>query len=112
MNGKCFITSSEDFARIHKSSRWSGGGLIGIKSCLNGRDVTRFGLIVSKRVGGAVQRNLVKRRLREIVRQLVVKRGMDILITARPETAEAGFEPLKKAVVVSLKRTGLLADDV
>jgi ribonuclease P protein component len=111
MNAKCSLTSAEDFARVHQNSRWSGNGLVGIKSCLNGGEVTRFGLIVSKRVGGAVQRNLVKRRLREITRRLNTKQGMDILISARPGTARVGYEDLKNAVLISLKRANLLTNN-
>ncbi|MCL2678834.1 MAG: ribonuclease P protein component [Dehalococcoidia bacterium] len=108
----CYLTRPKDFARVHSCSKWSGTALIGIKSCSNGLGVeTRYGLIVSKRVGGAVERNRVKRRLREISRQLRPVEGMDILLSARTQAAQVDFETLKASVVVSLQRRNLLAEN-
>ena len=47
---------------------------------------TRFGFIVGKNVGGAVQRNLVRRRLRSIGRDLLATTatGRDVVIRALP----------------------------
>jgi ribonuclease P protein component len=51
----------------------------------------RLGLAVPKRVGGAVTRNLLKRRLRELWRSRVesIPRGYDYVLVVRPGTAEA-----------------------
>jgi ribonuclease P protein component len=59
---------------------------------------TRIGFSVSRRVGGAVVRNRVKRRLREIVRKRLshVAPGWDIVITARASAAEAEYGALEE----------------
>ena len=111
MNKICALTNPGDFERVYKSSRWSGTSAIGIKSCINGQNLSRFGLVVGKRIGGAVQRNLVKRRLREIIRQLDIKKGMDILIVARTGVTSAGFTDLKNTVSSALKKTDLLMEN-
>jgi ribonuclease P protein component len=56
----------------------------------------RFGFTVSKKVGGAVVRNGVRRRLREIVRlnQSAFPPGRCYVIVARPEAATATFTAL------------------
>ena len=108
MNGEQHLTKPQDFARVHGQGKWVGGGLIGIKSCQTGLPLARTGFIVSKRVGGAVVRNRVKRRLREIVRALPLKPGADIVISARPRTAVAGFAELKETVSNLLANAGLL----
>lgn len=65
------------------------------------RTEQRVGISVSKRAGGAVARNRVKRRLREIFRELGAdersKGGpvLDIVATARPAAAEATYEELR-----------------
>ncbi|MBI4340568.1 MAG: ribonuclease P protein component [Chloroflexi bacterium] len=74
----------------------------------NGLDVTRTGFSVGRRVGGAVVRNKVKRRLREIVRQLPVKAGWDVVFIARPASAGAPFLQLGEAATDLLTRARLL----
>jgi ribonuclease P protein component len=108
MKGEHYLKKPEDFVRIHGCGKWMGGGLVGIKSCPNGRFIARYGFVVSKRVGGAVVRNRVKRRLRDIVRQLGLKQGTDIILSARPQAALAGYAALKTAVVNCLAYAGLL----
>ncbi len=68
---------------VHYARRTSGGP-------------TRIGFSVSKRVGGAVIRNLVKRRLREAVRHQVAALygGWDLVVTARPSAAGVGYPVL------------------
>jgi len=58
---------------------------------------SRFGFTVSRKVGGAVVRNRVRRRLREIVRvhRAQFPAGQCFVIVARPEAAEADFDTLK-----------------
>ena len=61
----------------------------------------RLGLIVSRKVGKAHQRNKVKRRVREIFRlaypELVKKLKADIVVIARPEASHATYRSLKQA---------------
>ncbi|MEP6470750.1 MAG: ribonuclease P protein component [Acidobacteriota bacterium] len=59
----------------------------------------RLGISVSRRVGGAVTRNRVRRRLREIFRrsrELFGSRGADVVLNARPSASEATFEELSQ----------------
>ena len=59
----------------------------------------RAGLTVSRKVGGAVQRNRVRRRLREIVRQVAPQRarpGYDYVVIARAAALTLGFEQLRR----------------
>src|SRR4051794_15513253 len=58
----------------------------------------RVGIVTSRRVGGAVVRNLTRRRLREIVRHALprVEPGTWMVIIARPYAARASFEELRE----------------
>ncbi len=75
--------------------------LIAIAAHPNQLGRTRVGYSVGKRVGGAVVRNLVRRRLRELMRQQVrtLEAGADsvhwdVVITAQPPAAAASFTDL------------------
>jgi len=56
----------------------------------------RVGFIVSKAVGIAVKRNLTKRRMREIARELRTDDGsLDIVVRALPGAAELSWDELR-----------------
>lgn len=61
---------------------------------------TRLGITVSRKVGGAVQRNLVKRRLREIFRinYPVLKPGVDFSIIAKKGSTSLSFEEFQSEI--------------
>ena len=73
-----------------------------------GREL-KVGFSVSKKVGKAVIRNKVKRRLRECFRPHLgdVKNGLYVIV-ARPAAAEATFDTLRKDVLYLLKKHGAL----
>jgi len=67
----------------------------------------QVGFSVSKKVGGAVVRNKVKRRLRECFRPYLgdVKNGLYVVV-ARPSAAQATFQSLEKDMRYLLKKHG------
>lgn len=51
----------------------------------NGQDFSRIGMVVSKKVAGtAVNRNRIRRLIRESFRHCFDRSGLDIVIVARP----------------------------
>ena len=71
---------------------------------------TRFGLATGRKLGGAVIRNRLRRRLREALRALApsFQPGWDVLIIARPALVKATHEELTEAVARLLRRGGVL----
>lgn len=73
----------------------------------------KVGFSVSKKVGGAVVRNRIKRRLREVVRPLLpcLKRGSYVII-ARVACKDCDFKLLQNNFVKMLKKQNLLKSDL
>ncbi len=83
-----------EFDQVKKQGRSFSGKLIVLsilKHKLNGR---RIGYIITKRIGPAVIRNKIRRRLREIYRthHLSLKSGISIVIIARPSASNASYQ--------------------
>lgn len=105
------LTRRSEFTAVQASNlRWANG-LLGLRALPNQQEqkMTRIGLLVSKRVGTAVIRNRAKRRLREILRLEPVPLGWDMVFSARPGVAQAGFADLQHAVRDLLRRVRLPA---
>jgi ribonuclease P protein component len=94
------LRSREDFARVSASGRSRADRLMVVRFVPNGRDHDRFGISTGRRLGGAVQRNRVRRRMREILRRNPNDsgHGWDILIVARPSAVDASFDELRAAL--------------
>jgi ribonuclease P protein component len=107
-----YITKSEQYALVYSRGRSLGGGsLLVIKALPNSLSFSRYGFIVSKRVGKAVARNRVKRLLREIIRQTPIKPGWDIVFITRPKAARASFAELGDLISGLLSQAHLLMEN-
>lgn len=102
------LRKASDFQAVRNSSKSLANPLLALRYRPNGLDLTRLGFSVSKRLGNAVVRNKVKRRLREIMRQAPLKVGRDLVFTARPLAAQASYRQLAQAARDLLSRAGLL----
>ena len=73
-------------------------------------DINRIGISVSKKVGNSVIRHRLKRVIREICRLngAMFSKGLDIVIIARVEAKEAGYEELESAVMHLCRLHGIL----
>jgi len=79
-----------------------------MKAMPNGLSLSRYGFSVTKKVGKAVQRNRLKRLLKEIMRLQSLKSGWDIVFIARSVAVNADYHQLERAVTKLLARAQLL----
>jgi ribonuclease P protein component len=102
---------SREFDRVRKEGSTVGGGLLMLGVLpVEGEKSFRLGLITSRRVGGAVVRNRVRRRLREIIRrhQHALTHGVWVVVVARPAAAGANSAPLEAEWLRLAGRAGLI----
>lgn len=108
MRGKQYLTRLEDYDRVYRQNASWTSRLLVLRAAPNDLGISRSGYSISKRVGTAVVRNRMRRRLREIMRLVPVKPGWDIVFIVRPGAAGASFDEIKKAVESLLSRAKLL----
>lgn len=67
---------------------------------------TRLGITASKRVGSAVDRNRVKRRLREFFRKnrQLLPQGFDLVVIARKGAADIGMDRFSKEMMIIVEQ--------
>jgi ribonuclease P protein component len=108
------LTRTTEFARVRAEGRSVHGRLM-VCSVLavEERERARVGIVTSRRVGSAVERNRVRRRLREIVRmdRPHLPMGRWIVLVARASAAGAEFAELQAEWRYLAKRHGLIALD-
>jgi ribonuclease P protein component len=100
-----------DFAALQRSSTSKMHPLLVARFMPNDLGRTRFGLSTGRRVGGAVVRNRVRRRLRASIQAHAAELvpGWDVLLVARPQTADADYAALDRALQKVL-RSGRILD--
>lgn len=102
------LRKAADFAAVWSEGRARVDRLFVVKIRPNGLNVSRFGFPVSKRLGSAVVRNRVKRRLREVARTIAVETGFDIVIFPRNGAVKTDFAGLERSIRNLLKRARVL----
>ncbi|GAA1058913.1 ribonuclease P protein component [Agromyces bracchium] len=99
------ITSADDYRFIvRRGAKVAGAHTVSyIRSREAGSDA-RFGFIVSKKVGTAVRRNLVRRRLKAAGREFVDGgvTAVDVVVRALPSASAAGFAELRDELGAAL----------
>ena len=104
------LRSAADFQHIQSQSRSRAHPLLLMRYRRNGLDRTRYGISTGRKVGSAVVRNGIRRRLRSILRALgaEVQPGYDILLVARPAAAGVKQRDLDSALRQLLRSAALI----
>jgi ribonuclease P protein component len=104
------LSSPEDFASLQGEGTVRSNSLLVVRIRRNDLEETRFGISTGRKLGGAVVRNRVRRRLREALRVMApsFRPGWDVLIIARPPVTAADYEALTGSLQHLLRRGGVL----
>lgn len=108
------LTRSEDINRVRQDGHSFAHPAIVLGFLPNQLTQNRTAVIAGRSVGGAVQRNLAKRRIRSAFQrlqgQLVL--GYDLVLIARKPILEQPYETLVGSIQSLLVRAGLMKDEV
>jgi ribonuclease P protein component len=102
------LTKRSQFLFVLRRGQSWATPLVTLRAVPNSLPDSRFGFSVGRTVGGAVVRNRIKRRLREIARKAPVQTGWDLVVTARPAAARADFHALRASLEGVLRTAALL----
>jgi ribonuclease P protein component len=102
------LKKTVEFKRVYEGGRSAVSPLLVVYISENDLGFCRFGFSVSKKVGGAVVRNKVRRRLKNIVygniMPAAVIGGSDIIIIARAAAASAKYEAMRASLIKLVKK--------
>jgi ribonuclease P protein component len=100
------LTDSPEFERVYRRGTAYRGELFSVHAFPNEHGNPRLGLSVSRKVGTAVTRNTVRRRLREVFRSCIseVSGDLDLVVSAKPPAAGATYGELRAEFGKALRR--------
>lgn len=98
------------FRRLYAKGKSCANGHLVLYCRRNGTAENRVGLTVSAKLGHAVVRNKLRRRLREIYRlhEAEFLPGWDIVVVARSRAVQASYQKLEKAYLSLAKKLEIL----
>jgi ribonuclease P protein component len=110
MERKYRLRLNADFQRVRQEGKSWANHLMVLCALSNDLEHSRFGFAASKRIGQAVVRNRVRRRMREAVRvrRAAIADGWDMVFIARSAVANTTYAEISCAVEDLLRRASFL----
>lgn len=109
MKYSCSLKLNHIFRRLY-STAGQANGLLVLYARPNRLGINRIGITAGKKLGKAVVRNRVRRRLREVYRlnEDRFQSGWDIVVVARSRCITASFEKLTDSYLSLAGKAGIL----
>ena len=103
------LTKNFEFKRLYNKGKSAASKCVAVYCIKNRTEKNRIGITVSTKLGGAVKRNRIRRRLKEIYRinEHSLKTGYDIVLVARMRSRYAEWNELESSVLYLFKKLGL-----
>ncbi|MBE6940195.1 MAG: ribonuclease P protein component [Ruminococcaceae bacterium] len=110
MKAAVTVKENYEFRRIYRKGKTAVGPGLVIYCQKNRQGLSRLGITVSTKLGKAVVRNRVRRRIREIYRlnKPAMKPGWDVILVARMRAVTMEYRKLNQTYLRLLEQVGLL----
>ncbi len=107
------IKKNRDFRILYRRGKSAVDSVLAVYAKKNNRGMSRVGITVSTKVGKAVVRNRVRRRIREAYRlnRESLKCGYDIIIVARVRAGKSEYRDIEKSLLSLAGKLGLLSEE-
>ena len=104
------LKKNYEFKRLYNKGKSAASKYIAVYVRKNGRDENRLGITVSTKLGGAVRRNRIRRRLKEAYRinEHKLRKGHDLVIVARMSSQDAKWSELEASVLTLFTKLGIM----
>ncbi len=114
MDARVTIKKNSDFHRLYSRGKSAVEPCLVVYCRRNNLGRNRTGYTVSSKLGGAVTRNRVRRRLREIYRLNAssLKKSFDIIIVARSRAVKASYQELDRAFLKTCRKLNLTMEEI
>ena len=101
------LTRRAEFDAVYRNGRRRSSRQFTVFFAANGLGESRFGMSVGRALGGAVVRNQIRRRVREILRldRREIPSGWDIIVHPRASVAGGEFAPLREELLALLRNS-------
>ena len=112
MKASVTLKKNSDFRRLYARGKSAANPYLVLYCRPNRMDRCRYGYTVSTKLGGAVVRNRVRRRLREIVRlnAPLMRPGYDVVVVARSRAVGCEYRRLEAAYLTACRKLGLMKE--
>jgi len=104
------LTSGEDFQSVYRAGSRHVSAIATVYVLLHERAEVRLGIPAGRRLGSAVDRNRLRRRLREAFGRVrpMIDRGADVVVVPRGQAMKAPFGELVDALLGALAAGGVI----
>lgn len=101
------------FNYVYKAGEHFSGEFMVLYTASSKTKNIKVGLAVTKKVGHAVVRNKIRRRLREIIKKQLpnLKQNYNIIVVARDNISKASFVELENEFIKLTKKANLVKDE-
>lgn len=107
------LRKNYEFKYVYNNGKVFSNNLLVMYLTENKSDYNKVGFSVSKKVGNSVERNKVRRRIKECYRlnSIDIKKGYNIVFVSRVRAKDASYKELEKAMIAIFKRSQILQEE-